>query len=103
VILVWGKYGVVPTEINKGELNANSRYDYSAMVLEMESYLKYIEGNEFWYEELVPSSLRLNMDKYMGRPPEEFMYEFKEIIPHEFLNTVVKLNLDDYIGVRSTF
>ncbi len=102
VIMVWQKYGVVPSKIYKGELDTDGRYDHSEMVSEMKSYLKYVKENELWDEDLVLSSLRLIMNKYMGRPPETFKYKGKQITPPEFLKNVLKINLEDYICTMST-
>lgn len=102
VILVWRKYGVVPAETYKGELDNDGLYDHSEMVSEMNSYLKYVKENGLWDEDLVLSSLKLIMDKYMGRPPETFYYKGKQITPQEFLNNVLILNLNEYICVMST-
>ena len=102
VIMVWRKYGIVPAGAYKGELDETGRYDHSEMASEMKSYLKYVKDNDFWDEELVLSSLRLIMDKYMGRPPERFVYDSVEMTPQQFLADVLKLNLDDYVCVMST-
>ncbi len=102
LILVWRKYGVVPAESYKGELDADGRYDHSEMTEELQGYLDYIKDNDFWDEELVLSSLRLIMDKYMGRPPERFVYDSVEMTPQQFLADVLDLNLDDYVCVMST-
>jgi bleomycin hydrolase len=102
VILVWREYGVVPAESYKGELDSEGRYDHSEMVAEMRSYLEYAKEKDYWDEELVLSSLRLIMDKYMGRPPERFAFNSAEMTPQQFLVDVLNLNLDDYVCVMST-
>ena len=102
VILTWQKYGIVPAETYKGVLKSDGRYDHSEMVSEMKGYLEYIKKNELWEEDLVVSSLKLIMDKYMGKPPETFIYNSKKITPKYFLNKVLKINLDDYVCVMST-
>jgi len=102
VILVWRKYGAVPAGAYKGALDADGRYDHSEMVAEMQSHLRYIKDNDLWDEEFVLSSLRLIMDKYMGRPPERFVHNGVEMTPPQFLADVLKLNLDDYVCVMST-
>ena len=102
VIMVWRKYGIVPAEVYQGELDPDGRYDHSEMVKEMKNYLEHIKDNDIWDEELVLSSLRLIMDSYMGRPPEQFVYEGKEMTPARFLTDVLRLNLDDYVCVMST-
>jgi bleomycin hydrolase len=68
----------------------------------MRKYLRYVKENDYWDEDLVLSSLRLIMDKYMGRPPESFVYDSVQMTPQEFLANVLKLNLDDYACVMST-
>ncbi len=102
VIMVWRKYGIVPAGAYKGELDETGRYDHSEMASEMKSYLKYVKDNDFWNEELVLSSLRLIMDKYMGRPPARFVYDGEKMTPPQFLADVLNLNLDDYVCVMST-
>lgn len=102
VILVWKNYGIVPAASYKGELDADGRHDHSEMVAEMKSYLDYIKGNDYWDEETVLSSLKIIMDKYMGRPPERIAYKSKEMTPKQFLAEVLRLNLDDYVPVMST-
>jgi bleomycin hydrolase len=102
LILVWRKYGIVPAEAYAGELDPQGRYDHSEMVEEMRKYLRYVKENDYWDEDLVLSSLRLIMDKYMGRPPESFVYDSVQMTPQEFLANVLKLNLDDYACVMST-
>lgn len=102
LMLAWEKYGIVPAKAYPGELDANRRYDHSEMVAEMQSYLDYIKENDLWDEDLTLSSLRLIMDKYMGRPPDRFVHEGKEITPMQFLDKVLKVDLDDYVCVMST-
>jgi len=102
VILVWRKHGVVPTEAYKGELDPDGRYDDTEIVTEMKAYLEHVKANDLWDEALAVASLRLIMDKYMGRPPDRFVYDGVEMTPRQFLADMLKLNLDDYICVMST-
>jgi bleomycin hydrolase len=102
LMMAWNEYGIVPAEAYPGELDADRRYDHSEMVAEMQSYLAYLKKNDIWDEDLALSSLRLIMDKYMGRPPERVVYEGKEMTPPEFLKKVLKVKLDDYVCVMST-
>jgi bleomycin hydrolase len=102
VILTWRKYGIVPAEAYKGELDPEGRYDHSEMVSEMKNYLRFVKSKNYWDEELVLSSLSLIMDKYMGKPPERFLFDSVEMTPEQFLADVLKLNLDDYVCVMST-
>jgi bleomycin hydrolase len=101
-MLAWEKHGIVPAEVYAGELDPEGRCDHSEMVEEMLSYLEYIMKNEAWDEDLTLTSLRLIMDKYMGKPPESFRFEGKEMTPKQFLKNVLKVDLDDYVCVMST-
>jgi bleomycin hydrolase len=102
VMMIWRKYGIVPFEVYTGELDPDGRYDHSEMTEEMQAYLEHIKENDLWDEELVLSSLGLIMNKYMGKPPDRFTYEGKEMTPQQFLTDVLKLNLNDYVCVIST-
>lgn len=102
VIMIWRKYGIVPHEAYRGELDPDGRFDHSEMAKEMKEYLGYIKENDLWDEELVLSSLSLIMDTYMGKPPDRFLHDGKELTPQQFLADVLRLNLDDYVSVMST-
>ncbi|MGC9329499.1 MAG: C1 family peptidase, partial [Candidatus Hinthialibacter sp.] len=102
VIRIWKKYGVVPAEAYLGELDEDGRFDHSRMAEEMKAYLEFINQNNFWDEEFVLSSIRLILDKYMGRPPEEFSYNGAQWTPQRFLAEELQLQLDDYVFVMST-
>jgi len=102
VMLVWRKHGVVPASAYAGVLTPEGRHDDEAMVAEMRAYLAHIKENEIYDEELVLASLRLIMDRHMGRPPERFVFDDTELTPAQFLADVLKLNLDDYVCVMST-
>jgi bleomycin hydrolase len=102
LINIWRRYGIVPAEAYQGILDPDGRFDHSEMAAEMQRYLEYVKTNNLWDEELVLSSLRLIMDKRMGRPPEQFVYGGVQMTPRQFLSDVVKLNLDDYVSLMST-
>ncbi len=102
VIMIWRQYGIVPAEAYKGELDPDGRYDHSEMVAEMQTYLQHVKDHDLWDEELVLASLRLVMDKYMGRPPEHFIYDGTDMTPRQFLSDILKLNLDEYVCLMST-
>jgi bleomycin hydrolase len=102
VMLVWRSHGVVPAKAYRGTLDPDGRYDDEDMVAEMKAYLEQIKKHELWDEELVLTSLRLIMDKYMGRPPERIVEGGVEMTPQQFLADVLPLNLDDYVCVMST-
>jgi len=102
VMLVWNKHGIVPMDSYAGEFDPDGLYDHSEMVSEMKNYLEYAKDNGYWDEATVLSSLKLIMDRFMGRPPERITYDSAEMTPERFLEDVLKLNLEDYVPVMST-
>jgi bleomycin hydrolase len=102
VPIVWARYGIVPAEAYRGTLERNGRHDDDDLLKEMKGYLEYIHEHDLWDEELVVSSIRLILDKYLGRPPERFTYEQTEMTPAQFLTDVLQLKLTDYVNVMST-
>ena len=102
VPIIWRKYGVVPLSAYKGVLNPDGRHDHYLMFREMKDFLNYCKEKNYWDEEIIISHIKKVLDKYMGHPPEKFEYNGKIYTPKEFLNGVLKLNLDDYVSFMST-
>lgn len=102
VPIIWKKYGIVPASAYSGLASGKDKYDDENMTAEMAQYLEFAKGRNFWNEGIVISQIRAILDRYMGRPPEEFEYRGKRYTPKQFLDEVVKLNLDDYVQVMST-
>jgi len=99
---VWARYGVVPAEAYRGTRDPDGRFDDNDMLDELKAYLEQVRQHELWNEELVVASLRLILDKHMGRPPERFTFEGAELTPAAFLADVLKLKFEDYASVMST-
>lgn len=102
VIRMMEKYGIVPYNIYPGLVGDQERYDHAPMSKEIRRYLEYIKSHDYWDEEYVVEHVKVILNKYMGEPPVSFEYDGKTMTPHEFLESVLKLNLDDYISVMST-
>ena len=102
VLIIWQKYGIVPAEAYTGLTGGLERHDHRAMADEMRSYLEYCEEHDYWDEDSVIRHIRQILDRYIGRPPEEFVYNGKRMTPKRFLAEIVKLDLDDYVQVMST-
>lgn len=102
VMQIWPRYGIVPAEAYRGTLDPQGRYQDAPLLAEMKAYLDYVKQHDLWDEELVVASLRLILDKYMGRPPEHFVYAGTEFTPQQFLTDVVRLKFDDYVCIMST-
>ena len=101
VFRIWKQYGAVPAPVYGGVLDEDPRYDHSMMYREMKAYLDHVKAHDLWDENTVIPSIRLILDKYMGRPPERFLFEGKETTPLEFMEEVLRPPLDDYVCLMS--
>ena len=98
---IWKKYGVVPLSAYSGLLPGQKFHDHSIMFNEMNEYLKSVAAQNAWNEDAVISTIKSIMKRYIGEPPAKFAVNGKEFTPKEYLEKVVKLNLDDYVDVLS--
>jgi bleomycin hydrolase len=102
VPIIWKKYGIVPDAAYSGLAPEKDKYDDEEMTAEMARYLEFAKDHNYWDEDIVISQIRAILDRYMGRPPEEFEYDGVRFTPKRFLDEVVRLKLDDYVQVTST-
>jgi bleomycin hydrolase len=102
VCIIWKKYGIVPASAYSGLSPGKDKYDDEEMAAEMADYLKFAKDHNYWDEAVITSQIRAILDRYMGRPPEEFEYGGEQYTPKRFLDEVLKLELDDYVQFMST-
>jgi bleomycin hydrolase len=102
VSIIWRKYGTVPEAAYSGLAPGRDKYDDNELCAELRGYLEFARANNYWDEAVVVGQVRAILDKYMGRPPEDFEYAGRRYTPKQFLDGVVKLNLDDYVEFMST-
>jgi bleomycin hydrolase len=102
VSIIWKKYGVVPYAAYSGLPPGMDKFDEGDMLTEMSRYLEFAKDHNYWDEGIVIGQIRAILDKYMGPPPESFEYAGARYTPMEFLEKVVKLDVDDYVQVMST-
>jgi bleomycin hydrolase len=100
--IIWKKYGVVPSSAYSGLAPGEDKYDDVPMADEMADYLRFAKDNDYWDEAVIISQIRAILDRYMGRPPEEFEYGGERYTPKRFLGEVLKLDPDDYVEFMST-
>ena len=102
VCIIWKKYGVVPASAYSGLATGDDKHDHDEMADEMADYLECKKDHDYWDEAVIISQIRAILDRYLGRPPDEFEYEGERYTPERFLDEVVKLELDDYVQFMST-
>jgi bleomycin hydrolase len=102
VMRIWKQYGVVPRADYEGVLAENGRYDHTPMMDEVTTFLEMVEDHGLWEEDYVLGGVRLILNRYMGEPPAEVRWKGRTYSPVEFLDEVLKIDVDDYVHVIST-
>ncbi|MHB8080457.1 MAG: C1 family peptidase, partial [Candidatus Krumholzibacteriia bacterium] len=99
---VYRLYGAVPLEAYRGVLDPDGWYDHPPLRDEIAGYLRSVQESGVWDEATVVASVRLILDRHLGRPPETFAYAGRTWTPAAFLADVLRLKLDDYVNCVST-
>lgn len=101
VVDVIRKYGIVPLEVYPGKTNPAERYNHDALYAELRELMNNVKATERWDESSVVADVKKILDKYLGKPPEEFTYSGKSFTPHTFAGEYLALPWDDYILITS--
>ena len=101
VTRMWKKYGIVPESDYTGMLPGQTIQNHAVMYEELLTYLKSIKTANNWNEEIVVATVKSILNSYMGEPPTIITVDGKQITPLAYLNTVIKINPDDYISLMS--
>ena len=101
VTRIWSTYGIVPEDAYTGLLSGQVYHNHAKLYEEMNSYLQSIKTSNAWNEEVVLATIKSILNSYLGTPPTKVTVNGKEMTPQEYLNNVLKLNLNDYVDVTS--
>ena len=101
VIRMWKKYGTMPYKAFTGLREGQEFLDHRGVYEEMNSYLQSVKNNNAWNEEVVLATIKSILNHYWGTPPERFKVDGKMMTPKQYLENVVKINLDDYVDFMS--
>jgi bleomycin hydrolase len=101
VTRIWKQYGIVPEDVYNGKLPGQKHHDHSKAIQEINNYLTGVKNSNSWNENEVTETVKSILNHYLGEPPVKFTVDGKEYTPKEYLQNVVKLNLDDYVAVMS--
>lgn len=94
--------GMVPAEAYRGVLAADGRHDHSRLIARLQNLAAWAKQHDEWDEELVVAMTRAILDRELGPPPASFSYNGATYTPQEFLATVLRLDMADYVDVMST-
>jgi bleomycin hydrolase len=101
VLRAWKNHGIVPEKDYTGLLNGQPFHDHSKMFAEIKTYLQTLKESNAWDEDGAVSTVKSILNHYMGVPPEKITVDGKQMTPKEYLDNVVRLNLDDYVALVS--
>jgi len=101
VTRIWKMYGIVPLKDYPGKPADQEFHDHHLMFKEMNNYLKNVEENNAWNEEVVLETIKSIMNHYLGTPPEKIVIDGKQITPKQYLKDVVQLDPDNYVDFMS--
>jgi bleomycin hydrolase len=99
---IWKTYGIVPEQVYPGYVNGREKLDHELLIDEVTHYLDYVKGNNLWNEKDVLDHVAIILNKYLGVPPQKFVFNGREMTPLEFLKKEAKLDMDNYVDIMST-
>ncbi len=94
-------YGIVPHDAYIGKIPDQKFHDHSDMFEEIKDYLNFVKEHNIWNEDEVMTTVKSILNHYLGVPPQNIQVNGKEMTPKEYLEQVVKLDLDAYVGFMS--
>ncbi|MBI4429126.1 MAG: peptidase C1 [Ignavibacteriales bacterium] len=95
-------YGAIPASGYGGKETGNSEtYNHNALYREVDQLMKRLKADSRWNEANALDETRKILDRHLGRPPEQFIYNGKSYTPKSFFNDVVRLPWNEYVMVTS--
>ncbi len=91
------QYGAVRESDYSGLLPGHKEHDHDKLFGEINNYLQFCKVNEYWDEEKAISYVQSILNKYLGKPPETIEVDGQTMTPKEYLESVLRLPLDDYL------
>jgi bleomycin hydrolase len=98
---IWKAYGIVPGASYTGMKAGQKFHDHTRLYEEMNAYLQSLKTSNAWNEEEATNTIKAILNHYIGEPPKTVVVDGKSLTPREYLEQVVKLNLDDYAEIMS--
>lgn len=94
-------YGVVPLAAYPGVLTADGRHDHTPLIDELKGYLAWVAASKSWDEERNLAYVRAILDRHLGPPPAEFVWQGTTYDPRRFFDEVCQLDVDAYVSCVS--
>jgi bleomycin hydrolase len=101
VTRIWKTYGIVPADAYSGMQAGQKFHDHTALFQEMKDYLTAVKNSNAWNEEVVVTTIKAILNHHLGEPPTSVTVGGTRMTPQEYLKSVVRLKLDDYVSFLS--
>jgi bleomycin hydrolase len=95
------QYGTMPIEVYEGSKTLGIEYNHNALYSELEILLNKIKAQHIWDEGKALELIKPVLNKYLGTPPDSFIYKGKTYTPKLFASQVINLSWNEYIIVTS--
>lgn len=94
------RYGAVPRAAFTGLKEGESKLDHAELARVTTAFLEAVVKGGRPTKSWKPAFEGI-LDAYIGKPPQNFIFEGKTYTPQSFRDQVLKLNPDDYVEVTS--
>lgn len=94
-------HGAVPLEAYRGVLN-DTPHNHQRLHRRIDGYLKYVNDNGIWEEDVVVAEVRRMLDATLGAPPTSFSFEGKDHAPRSFADDLLGIRAGEYVVTMST-
>lgn len=94
-------HGAVPQDVYRGA-PSDAPHDHQRLHRRIEDYLKYVNDNGIWEEDVVVAEVRRMLDAVLGAPPAAFSFEGTDYTPGDFVRNVLRLSAKEYVVTMST-
>ncbi|MCI0493419.1 hypothetical protein L0Z72_00300 [candidate division KSB1 bacterium] len=100
VFLVARKYGLVRYEDYPGRATDAQEYNHRDMDLLIKNSVEQ-QRQEGHSPEAIIQNVQKILEDNLGLPPSRIMLDGREVTPQEFVQNILKIDLDDYIQITS--
>ncbi len=102
VLQMFKKYGTVPQEVYGGLQYGATKNDFDEMQNILKAILEAtIKNPNGKISPAATIAFQSTLDAFLGKAPEEFIYQGKKYTPKSFSDEVIGINADDYIELSN--
>ena len=95
-----GTYGAIPESVYSGLVNGQTQYNHQQLISRLQTYLDSVLKKQPISADWLDGYSNI-LDQYLGKVPQEFMYDGKNYTPISFAKQVLKFDADQYVSLTS--